>query len=200
MPYGDDDIENELKVRKLLEEHTDWSFEFTKNDRYAVDMQLFDWGEPPVDADARSLVGYVEIEVANEESDWDTGEFPWPRVNFLKRKIRLWDWDKNNWGDLKANARKTIYLKFNNQLDNCFAACVERVHQDHQSEWTLGHDSPPHRTQDVLQMHPEADALQWGIHDCIGFVETYYSELETEQHSLASFGRSGTAVTDGGDP
>jgi len=117
MPYGDDDIENELKVRKLLEEHTDWSFEFTKNDRYAVDMQLFDWGEPPVDADARSLVGYVEIEVANEESDWDTGEFPWPRVNFLKRKIRLWDWDKNNWGDLKANARKTIYLKFNNQLD-----------------------------------------------------------------------------------
>jgi len=191
--YG---MQSELEVRQILEEKTDWAYEFTKNDKYDVDMQLFDWGDPPVHAESRSLVGYVEIEVASDESDWQSGSFPshWGHVSFLKRKIRHWNHRRDRWGGLRSKARQTMYLKFNNDLDNCFTAPVERVHHDYQYEKTRAGQRPPSRTQDVLCLHPDHDSITWGVHESIKAIEAYFNELDNEQQSLSNFDFS-----DGGD-
>lgn len=184
--YG---MQSELEVRQILEEKTDWAYEFTKNDKYDVDMQLFDWGDPPVHAESRSLVGYVEIEVASDESDWQSGSFPshWGHVSFLKRKIRHWNHRRDRWGGLRSKARQTMYLKFNNDLDNCFTAPVERVHHDYQYEKTRAGQRPPSRTQDVLCLHPDHDSITWGVHESIKAIEAYFNELDNEQQSLSNF-------------
>jgi len=184
--YG---MQSELEVRQILEEKTDWAYEFTKNDKYDVDMQLFDWGDPPVHAESRSLVGYVEIEVASDESDWQSGSFPshWGHVSFLKRKIRHWNYRRGRWGGLRPKARQTVYLKFNNDLDNCFTAPVERVYHDYQYEKTRAGQRPPSRTQDVLCLHPDHDSITWGVHESIKAIEAYFNELDNEQQSLSNF-------------
>lgn len=189
---GDDGygIKSELEVRKVLEGRTDWCFEFTKNEKYDVDLQLFDWGEPPIDADSRSLVGYVEIEVASDESDWQSGDIPsnWTHVSFLKRKVRNWDYNRSRWAGLRPKARQTMYLKFNNSLDNCFVAPVERIHHDFGYEKTRKrHVKPPSRKQDVLCLHPNHDSVTWGIHESIKAIESYFDELDGEQQSLSKF-------------
>jgi hypothetical protein len=184
--YG---MQSELEVRQILEEKTDWAYEFTKNDKYDVDMQLFDWGDPPVHAESRSLVGYVEIEVASDESDWQSGSFPshWGHVSFLKRKIRHWNHRRDRWDGLRSKARQTMYLKFNNDLDNCFTAPVERVYHDYQYEKTRAGQRPPSRTQDVLCLHPDHDSITWGVHESIKAIEAYFNELDNEQQSLSNF-------------
>lgn len=184
--YG---IQSELKVRGILEERTDWYFEFTKNDKYQVDMQLYDWGEPPVDADSRSFVGYIEVEVASEKSDWQTGDIPeyWNEISFLKRKIRTWDYTHGRWGSIRPKARETLYLKFNHELDNCFVAPVERVFHDHNYERTRGRAQPPSRTQDVYCLHPDHDSITWGTHDVIKRIEAYFDALDDDQHSLSKY-------------
>jgi hypothetical protein len=183
--YG---IQSELQVRKILERETDWKYEFTKNDKYDVDMQLFDWGEPPCDADSRSLTGYVEIEVASESSDWQTGEIPeyWPHVSFLKRKVRCWDNLRRSWGGLQQKARQTMYLKFNHELDNCFVAPVVRIFHDKQCEKTRRDASPPSKRQDVLCLPPDHESVTWGISDSIDAIVDYFDRIETEQQSLTS--------------
>jgi hypothetical protein len=185
--YG---IKNELEVRKLLERNTDWCFEFTKNDKYEVDLQVFDWGEPPIDAESRSLVGYIEIEVASNKSDWQSGDIPsfWNHVSFLKRKIRNWDYNRGRWGSMRPKARQTMYLKFNNSLDNCFVAPVERIYHDFGYEKTrTQYARPPSREQDVLCLHPDHDIITWGVNESIDAIESYFDELDGEQQSLSSF-------------
>jgi hypothetical protein len=193
--YG---IQSELRVRKILERETDWKYEFTKNDKYDVDMQLFDWGEPPCDAESRSLTGYVEIEVASESSDWQTGDIPdyWTHVSFLKRKVRCWDNRSRSWGGLHQKARQTMYLKFNHQLDNCFVASVERVFHDRAYEKTRGAASPPSKRQDVLCLPPDHDSVTWGVSDSIDAIVDHFDQVEAEQQSLTSAGSARHGDTD----
>jgi len=179
------EIEDELKVRGILEEHTDWQFEFTKNSKYAPDLQLHNWGDRPDSPDDRDLTGYIEVEVTNEDSDWQSGPLPdhWPEIRFCKRKIRDRDYDTGTWGPLKDTARQTVYLKFNHELDNCFAASIERIYHDgYQTELYEG--GP--RWQ-FYCLHPEHDSLTYGIRDCVEFIEQYFNQLEDDQSSLSQF-------------
>lgn len=187
------DIQRELEVRKLLEEETEWSFEFTKNEKYAPDLQLHDWGEPPVDAGSRSLIGYVEIEVASKSSDWQRGRFPdhWNEASFLRRKIQDWDYDRQNWAGLKPLARQTLYLKFNHQLDNCFMAPVERIYHDYDYRTTRRGAESPNRKQDVYVLHPKNKTVVWGVHDCVREIEGWLDKIEDDQHSLTDFSTDG---------
>jgi len=186
------EIEDELKVRGILEERTDWNFEFTKNSKYAPDLQLHNWGDEPTQPDDRDLTGYIEIEVTHTESDWQTGAVPdsWPEIRFLKRKIRQYDYDRRSWGALKQTARQTVYLKFNHELDNCFAAPVERVYYDgYEKSWDGGGPS-----WEFFCLPPTHDSITYGIHDCVRFIEDYFDQLEDDQASLSEF-----AMADGGD-
>jgi len=186
------EIENELKVRGILEERTDWNFEFTKNSKYAPDLQLHNWGDGPDRPEDRDLSGYIEIEVTHSDSEWQTGPVPenWSTINFLKRKIRDYDYEHCSWGGLKHLARQTVYLKFNHQLDSCFAAPVERIYYDGQERsWKNGGPN-----WEFFCLPPTHRVITYGIQDCVRFIEDYFDELEDNQASLTEF-----AVADGGE-
>lgn len=186
------DIENELRVRGILEEYTDWNYEFTKNSKYAPDLQLHNWGDEPSQPDDRDLTGYIEIEVTSSGSDWQTGAVPdsWPEIRFLKRKIRHYDYQYRRWGALRKKARQTLYLKFNHELDNCFVAPVERVYYDgYETSWKEGGPK-----WEFFCLPPAHESITYGIHDCVRFIEDYFDQLEDDQASLSQF-----VMPDGGE-
>jgi len=179
------EIQSELRVRNILEEKTDWNYEFTKNSKYAPDLQLHDWGDHPDGPDDRDLTGYIEIEVTNADSDWQTGSVPdsWSTINFLKRKVRHFDYRQKRWGGLKENARQTVYLKFNHELDNCFVAPVERVYYDgYEQTWNGGGPG-----WEFFCLPPEHESITYGIYESVRFIENYFDRLEDKQSSLSEF-------------
>jgi hypothetical protein len=178
------DIEDELKVRKILEENTNWTFEFTKNSKYAPDLQLHDWGDEPSEPADRNLTGFVEIERTSEESDWQTGDIPdnWNTVNFLKRKVLQWDRQNEEWGGLKPGFGQTVYLKFNHRFDNCFAASLERILHDG-TEYTHRGGG---KNWEFYRLHPDHGSVSYGIHDCVKFIEDYLTRVEQEQMTLTT--------------
>jgi len=178
-------IEDELKVRRILEEQTEWNYEFTKNSKYAPDLQLHNWGPTPERPDDRNLTGLMEIEVTSEKSDWQSGDIPdsFTTINFLKRKIRVYDYKKQMWCDVKTGFRNTLYLKFNHQLDNCFVAPVERIYHDGSPfKWKGGGPN-----WEFYRLHPDHDSITYGIHDSVRFIEEYFDRLDNEQTSLSNF-------------
>jgi hypothetical protein len=181
------EIEDELRVRGILEERTDWSFEFTKNSKYAPDLELHDWGDDPRQPSDRELSGFIEIEVAHDDSDWQSGDVPanWTTINFLRRKVVEYNYDVGGWRDLKDSARRTVYLKFNHNIDNCFVAPVERVFHDGNIQ--SYRDGGPNW--EFYCLPPNHDSITYGIHDSIQFIESYFDQLEDNQTSLSQFGR-----------
>jgi len=169
--YG---IEDELKVRGILEERTDWNYEFTKNSKHAPDLQLHNWGDEPEQPEDRDLTGYIEIEVTHGESGWQTGAVPdgWSTINFLKRKIRRYDYQQQRRGALKRTARQTVYLKFNHAQDNCFAAPVEKIFRD--GVETKASDGSFNNS--YLKLGRDHPDVHVGIRDCVSFIERYLED------------------------
>ena len=53
------EIQDELKIRKTLERHTDWQFELTKNSKFAYDLRITEWDDEPATDDDNRGLGYV---------------------------------------------------------------------------------------------------------------------------------------------
>lgn len=179
------DIKDELEIRKLLEEHTEWDLEFTKNEKYSYDLRLYQWDEDPTGPDSRTLFGYVELERADRDG-WLMGGIPdnWVYYSFLERKIRDYDYTLECWGGLKQHYRRTIYLKFNHVYDNCFAAPVATIFHD--GFITGRSDGSPTNTYRALPMnHPHVHV---GIESVVTFIDSYLSSVQDGQTSLVGFG------------
>lgn len=167
------EIKDELKIRGILEKRTDWSYEFTKNSKYEYDLQLFRWRDPPEGPSDREHVGYVEIERANAESDWQSGDIPdyWPEIRFCRRKI-----DQGRppiWGGPKQNSDRTVYLKFNYEVDNCFAAPIPDIRdRGEETYWPPGKQT---RNSAFYALDPNTDVIAHGIDDCIKLISEHLS-------------------------
>lgn len=193
------EIQDELQIRKLIEDKTGWQFELTKNSRYDYDLQLFNWGEDPDNPEDRDLIGYVEVEVAGDDSAWQTGEFPdyWPTVNLLARKIyqSRGSGPALRWGALKDNYHRTVYLKFCNDLSNCFAVAIDEAHRAVQNGTgfmdTIYPDDPYHHT--FAKLEPEDSALYWGIDDCVAFITEHLTNVFDDgiQSDISAHRRAG---------
>lgn len=177
-------IKDELKIRKTLEAHTDWQFEFTKNDKFAYDLEVTGWAdEPRSDAD-HDVIGYVELERSRKDKQhsWVTGDIPdsWYFLSFLQRKVRKYDYTLRRWGGLKDDYDRTVYLKFNHALNNCFAAPVTAIYRDgEQTPWSTG---DPQNTYLALdEDHPE---VYVGIEECVAFIERYLTRKDPSQSDL----------------
>lgn len=178
------EIKGELKMRKQLEAHTDWEFEFTKNDTYAYDMRVYEWDEEPNSPDDRTVFGYIELERA-KKSGWCTGEFPenWVYLTFLERKIRDYDYTRGRWDGLKENYRKTVYLKFNHAMDNCFVAPVASIHRD---GW--GTKRSTGRPTDTYRgLGFDHQDVRYGIRDAVEFIEEYLNGVDDDQTGFEVF-------------
>lgn len=182
------EIIEELRVRNILEERTDWQYEFTKNGRYDYDLVLFDWGDSPRDDESRELIGYVEIEVANEDSDWQSGEFPshWDSTNLLARKVYSTErrGAQLSWGRPKSDYWRTVYLKFNHCINNCFAIAIDDAHRAVQyddGEINTWYQNSP-RNWTFLELNPDDDRITYGVDESVEFITNHLS-------TVASVGR-----------
>lgn len=176
------EIKDELKIRGILESRTDWSYEFTKNSKYDYDLQLFRWRNPPRQPNDRQLAGYVEIERTSAKSDWQSGNIPdhWPEIRFCRRKI-----DSGGppvWGGPKEDSERTVYLKFNHEIDNCFAAPMPQIRDyGKKTYWPPGKQT---RNSAFYALPPNSEAVSHGISDCIDLITEYL----TLNAKIAQFG------------
>jgi len=197
------EIVSELVIRGILEQQTDWQYEFTKNSKYDYDLQLFDWGEQPDSPSDRELIGYVEIEVANEDSAWQTGPFPdnWSTTNVLARKVYQYDKYTREFGALKDDAWRTIYLKFNHEIDNCFAIPIDeadRAVEHRGAEVNTWRKDKRHKKRNwtFVELSPSDEQLVYGIADAVELIVDHLSHVAEygREVDLTSF-----AYTDGGE-
>jgi len=181
-------IKDELKIRKVLENQTSWNLEFTKNDKFEYDLRITQWDERPQSPTDNDVIGYVEIERSRRDKkhSWITGDIPdsWYFLSFLKRKVRQYDYQLQSWGDLKSDFDKTIYLKFNHELDNCFAASISTIEQDgEQTKWS---DGTPENTYLALDKdHPD---VKHGIDNCADFIQNHLTQKNTGQVKITQWG------------
>jgi hypothetical protein len=192
--YSDDldtqsyEFKAELKIRKLLERNTDWQFEATKNDQYSYDLKITQWSDSPRKPADNNVVGYVELERARRDrpESWVTGSIPdsWVFYSFLKRKVYEYDHNSGVWQDLKSDHDRTVYLKFNHALDNCFAAPVSVIYHD--GTETKHSDGSYNDTYLALDLNHET--VRVGIDECVSFIQSYLNDRKTGQQSLLSFG------------
>jgi hypothetical protein len=169
------EIRDELRIRNILEEHTDWQYEFTKNDKYEYDLQLFTWPDPPHEGDDRELAGYVEIERANKNSDWQSGRVPgyWPEIRFCRRKIDRGE--PPHWRGPKKNHEQTVYLKFNHEINSCIAASLPDI-RNHGEEtyWPEGKRT---RESAFYALPHRSEHIAYGIIDCIDLVTEHLTDI-----------------------
>lgn len=181
------EIESELRIRNTLEKHTNWRFEFTKNDKYAYDLKVRQWDTQPRSDESNEIIGYVEIERSrgDKSKSWVTGDVPnsWPYLTFLQRKVKNYDYVRGCWDGLKSEHKNTVYLKFNHAMDNCFATPITVIHQD--GRQTKRSDGSPNGT--YLQLSKDHDSLYYGIENCVSFITTYLTQKKESQSSISNW-------------
>jgi hypothetical protein len=174
-------IKDELKIRKILETHSSWQFEFRKYDKYEYDLSVRKWADSPEDCDANRVIGYVELERSrgDKKYSWVSGDIPdsWVFISFLKRKVNQFDTLTKQWGPVKSKYDKTVYLKFNHQMDNCFCVPVEVIHEH--GEVTPRSDGS--RSNTYLSLETDNPQIRFGINNCVSFIESYLTDDEREQ-------------------
>jgi len=185
------EIQDELKIRKILERNTNWPFEFTKNGTFGYDIQVTKWDNEAAGDNDNEVLGYVELERARKDKQhsWITGDVPssWVFLSFLKRKVRQFDHRTQSWRGIKDNYDRTVYLKFNHALDNCFAASIETIHAD-------GKPTPysdGSRTGSYLSLDMDHTKVRYGISECVSYVEEYMTRREPQQKPLFAWGDGG---------
>jgi hypothetical protein len=116
-PY---EINLELKIRKMLEEKTDYTFELQKNsDPYGYDLEVFKYYIDGADWQKKSIC-FIEIEISETwKNDYPSN---WRWYSFLSRKILD---DYSNGDNIKINAEKTIYIIFNKLLTD--SICLDMM-------------------------------------------------------------------------
>lgn len=181
------EIKGELEIRKLLESNTDWDFEFRKNEKYAYDLCIHQWDSEPSGPSDNNVIGYIELERARRDKpkSWVTGDIPngWHFYSFLERKIRDYDYEKACWEGLQSDHSRTVYIKFNHALDNCFAAPVTTIYRE--GEITKRSDNTPKNTYRKLGFNNDSVAV--GISESINLVEDWLNRSNDDQQTLFDF-------------
>lgn len=129
------EINLELKIRKLIENKTDYQFEIHRNDnQYEYDLEIFYYKLLNNGRFEKYNIAFIEIEISEH---W-VNEYPkyWKKYSFCKRKI--FEFDKENYkftNNLKKNAVKTIYIIFNKSLTDCIAQNILYISKNFDSEY-----------------------------------------------------------------
>lgn len=181
------EIKDELKVRKVLEKNTEWNFVFNKNTDYQYDLAITEWGDKPTEQSDKEIIGYVELERSRRDKkhSWVTGDIPdsWYYLSFLQRKVRGYDHRRNCWQGLKQDYDRTVYLKFNHALDNCFSAPIEAIHLD--GKPTKMSDGSYNNS--YLKLNTDHPDVRVGVENSVAFIQEYLTQRDTGQSSLTNF-------------
>lgn len=180
---ADYDIEPELRARHLLEQHTGWKIVINRNeDRYGTDLECYQWHLSDGEW-ARKLIGYVEVEQGDK---WYGKQIPdnWVYYSFLERKVHAWDSALARFDGLVNGGEKTVYLKFNQEYTNCFAASVRDIHRD--GSPTKRSDGS--RTGSFLKLSLSHEAVHTGIDGCARYIRDYLTK-QYDNSNLSDYQR-----------
>jgi len=191
--YSDDlgeqgyEIRDELEMRKVLEQHTDWMFVFNKHEEYQYDMRIKEWDEQPRTNEDSSTLGFVELERSRRDKDesWITGDIPdnWYYYSFLMRKVRDWDYTAGRWGPLKEDYERTLYMKFNHAMDNCFAAPIPAIVKDgFETKMSDGT-----REWSFLALSKDHTQVAIGPEACVELITEYLNGYAVKQSGLEEY-------------
>jgi len=133
-PY---DISPELKIRKILEYSFDYTYEFRKNDnRYGYDIICYKYFIHDDGGFEKLPVVFIETEVSYN-IDWISDlQENWKWYSFLARKVLKFNSDNDCFTDeLKENADKCVYLKFNRYFKDCFCCDMNTISKFDKIYW-----------------------------------------------------------------
>tara|TARA_Y100001938_G_C8070352_1_gene422692 strand:+ start:1413 stop:1922 length:510 start_codon:yes stop_codon:yes gene_type:complete len=115
-------IKTELLIRKKLETITPYNIEFNQNykDKFGYDLKCYKHIETSDQVGyKKKFMCYIEVEYGKT---WIEKEIPknW-EISFLQRKIKKFNYNTKSYeNELKENGHRTIYLKTNTELTNCY--------------------------------------------------------------------------------
>ena len=157
------DIKPEIIVSKIINEHSKEIYtEKNMLNPYDYDLHCFD--------KKKNFLGYIEVEVSNHKrlsgANW--------QHSFLARKVLKYDKDKGyvDW-ELRDNADKTIYIKFNKYfgLVDCICCSIESItYFDSDLEYKTGDE----RKDLVFRTHQDNPRVAKGIKKCIEYIERFF--------------------------
>jgi len=176
------DIEPELRVRKLLEQSTPFSYVLMKNeDPYGRDLEIWKYKVKNNPA-TKTRLGYVEVERARL---WKDEKIPsnWIELSFLMRKLFIRN--DGDWGGPKEDSGDTIYLKMNHSMTNCFCASMDYIiHHGKESN----RSNSAFREDSFWSIPKDDPGIAWGLKDCVTYILQYFDEgiqnLEHKQPAL----------------
>lgn len=124
---------DEYKMMRKLENYLPWYIRLNMNaNRKGIDIEFHRVfkvrrHEKANPIHVKKHQGYIELERADK---WKSGKPPtelpdnWGRFSFLERKLSEWD---GGWEGPIKDIGRTIYLKFNNDMDECFSASNQYI-------------------------------------------------------------------------
>lgn len=162
----------ELKVRKMLEKHTSYLYEFRRTeDMFDTDITAIRYQILPTGWTSEPI-GFIEVE---ETALWNNGIYPtnWRTYSYLARKVFNYDRQLNVFtADPVKNADKTIYLKVARDLSDCHASNVFEIANTHESKWIdnrkgLGNND---YNRLCLRYSMNSSYVKRGINDCMNYI------------------------------
>lgn len=177
-PY---EINTELKVRKLLEQNSHYTYEYSKNDdKYGYDIEVIKYFLN--NGYRKETIGYIEVEVSYTWiNDWPKY---WKSYSFMKRKVYEYDGFNNVFIDrLKQNVNKTLYVVFNNQFTDCYCSSMSEISQFGTES---NNKTQYNRTDQCLRTSLNDSRVIRGLDNCIKHInkvlenrEIFYIQNET---------------------
>lgn len=172
-------IDNELKIRKKLENMLNYDIELQKtDDKYSWDISCFRYNTK---TNKKTLIGYIEL----EQSDTWIDEYPyfWKYHSFLARKIFKFDWNNNIFllNELKNDWGKTIYLIVNKNLTDMFCQSIKTI-----STFHFKYDKPNPNNNKIpndryynncyLRINKKNKTVICGENDCKNFIKSMFEK------------------------
>ncbi|MBD3155364.1 MAG: hypothetical protein GF368_01785 [Candidatus Aenigmarchaeota archaeon] len=155
------DTNREHEISRIINNHSDKIYTYKNYD------DMYDYDLIVKDKELDMFLGYIEVEVSNYEF---LGGRNWYH-SFLKRKV-LKFCDDCFIDELKDNALKTIYIKFNKNfgLDDCICCdmkTISRLPSDYQNKTNSNYRNCLFRTT------IDDKRIKVGINECIKYIEDY---------------------------
>lgn len=170
----DYEITDELQIKDKLHRDTLHLLQYEKAEKFQYDLAVYRYDQPPFSREEdRHHVGYIEVERSRDEG-WICGDprGEWCFWSFLRRKVHKFD-NTTGWGGLKEDHDNTLYVKFSNDMTECFAAPITQIHE--RGSTTKDDDGTYKNSYLSLDFDDDDDIVRFGRSNVKDFIERFFS-------------------------
>lgn len=166
------DIDDELRLRKMLEGALGYTIEVQKNDdKYDYDCKVFQYDTKTCD---KKLIGFIEL----EKSEHWIEEYPenWKTDSFLMRKVFIYDRNKSEFTkDLRKEHERTLYLVVNGNETDMNCQTIDEISKLNKVYCNVKNDNYKDW---FLRIGRNNNKIIHGKENCLRFINKFF-EMET---------------------